>query len=176
MVASTIVKTAEDLGIDTQSLSEEYPNIATPITLSDGTAVQRVHALPFVPQIPLLSSIGVDLYVTHGGNNSFHEALFTATPIAVAPFFGDQLSIATAAVELGNGVGLITPEWKGTVEREGGGEEVVGVTVSEFVERRMEEICDAKSSYKAKAIEICEEMKGCPPAAATLLDLLFHSK
>jgi len=172
VVASTNVKTAEDLAIDTDSLAVDFPDVKKHLLLSDGSSLPRVHSLSFVPQVPLLASVGVDLYVTHGGNNSFHEALFTATPIAVAPFFGDQPAIAIAASELGNGVALITPEWTGVTEGEGGGEEVIGMTVSEFIEKKMEEICSPNSSFKEKAKEIRNEMTACPPAAVTLLDLI----
>ena len=32
----------------------------------------------------------VDLFISHGGNNSVHESLFFATPLLVIPIFGDQ--------------------------------------------------------------------------------------
>jgi hypothetical protein len=47
-----------------------------------------------------------DVFVTHGGCNSFHEALLHRVPMVVVPFFGDQALVARRAVELGVGLDL----------------------------------------------------------------------
>jgi predicted glycosyltransferase len=47
-----------------------------------------------------------DVFVTHGGCNSFHEALLHRVPVVVVPFFGDQALVARRAAELGIGVDL----------------------------------------------------------------------
>lgn len=47
-----------------------------------------------------------DVFVTHGGCNSFHEALLHRVPMVVVPFFGDQALVARRAAELGIGVDL----------------------------------------------------------------------
>jgi UDP:flavonoid glycosyltransferase YjiC (YdhE family) len=47
-----------------------------------------------------------DVFVTHGGSNSFHEALLHRVPMVVVPFFGDQVLVARRAEELGIGVDL----------------------------------------------------------------------
>jgi UDP:flavonoid glycosyltransferase YjiC (YdhE family) len=47
-----------------------------------------------------------DVFVTHGGCNSFHEGLLQRVPMVVVPFFGDQALIARRATELGVGVDL----------------------------------------------------------------------
>jgi UDP-glucoronosyl and UDP-glucosyl transferase len=47
-----------------------------------------------------------DVFVTHGGCNSFHEALLHQVPMVLVPFFGDQALVARRAVELGVGVDL----------------------------------------------------------------------
>lgn len=43
-------------------------------------------------------------FVTHGGSNSFHEAVLAQTPMAVVPFFGDQHLVAEQAAALGVGI------------------------------------------------------------------------
>lgn len=48
-----------------------------------------------------------DVFVTHGGSNSFHEALLFKVPMAVVPFFGDQVLVGKRAEELGIGIDLI---------------------------------------------------------------------
>jgi UDP:flavonoid glycosyltransferase YjiC (YdhE family) len=47
-----------------------------------------------------------DVFVTHGGSNSFHEAVLSGVPMVVAPFFGDQMLTGTRVEELGIGVHL----------------------------------------------------------------------
>ena len=51
-----------------------------------------------------------DVFVTHGGANSFHEALLFKVPMVVVPFFGDQVLIGRRVEELGIGVDLIRDE------------------------------------------------------------------
>ena len=59
-------------------------------------------------QVELLRS-GVDVFVTHGGQNSFTEALSCATPVVVCPGFGDQEVNAAKAVRLGVGLKVDRP-------------------------------------------------------------------
>lgn len=47
-----------------------------------------------------------DVFVTHGGSNSFHEALLARVPMVVVPFFGDQVLTGRRVDELGIGIGL----------------------------------------------------------------------
>ncbi len=51
-----------------------------------------------------------DVFVTHGGSNSFHEALLLRVPPVVVPFFGDQVLTGRRADELGVGIGLGTDD------------------------------------------------------------------
>lgn len=60
-------------------------------------------------QVELLRS-GVDVFVTHGGQNSFTEALSCATPVVVCPGFGDQEVNAAKAVSLGVGLKVDRPK------------------------------------------------------------------
>ncbi len=90
VVASTCDSSAAELGIDVAALGS--------------VAAARVIAMPFVPQ-PFLFAHGlVDVMLTHGGANTFHEAVVSGTPLLVSPGFGDQASVALAAAKLGVGV------------------------------------------------------------------------
>mmetsp|Transcript_60486 Transcript_60486/g.74130 ORF Transcript_60486/g.74130 Transcript_60486/m.74130 type:complete len:488 (+) Transcript_60486:62-1525(+) len=60
-------------------------------------------------QVEVLRS-GVDVFVTHGGQNSFTEALCCATPVVVCPGFGDQEMNAAKAVRLGVGLKVDRPK------------------------------------------------------------------
>jgi UDP:flavonoid glycosyltransferase YjiC (YdhE family) len=114
VVASTCDSSAAALGID-------------PATLGD-SANERVVAMPFVPQ-PLLFAHGlVDVMLSHGGANTFHEAVLFGIPLLVSPGFGDQASVAQAAAKLGVGVcveAIMYPELEGAVPLERVAEEVL---------------------------------------------------
>mmetsp|Transcript_51208 Transcript_51208/g.163944 ORF Transcript_51208/g.163944 Transcript_51208/m.163944 type:complete len:537 (-) Transcript_51208:173-1783(-) len=64
---------------------------------------------PVLPQVDILKA-GVDLFLTHGGQNSFTEALSHATPVVVCPGFGDQPANARKAVALGVGLKVDRPD------------------------------------------------------------------
>ncbi|WP_158553963.1 glycosyltransferase [Micromonospora deserti] len=51
-----------------------------------------------------------DVFVTHGGSNSFHEAILLQVPMVVVPFFGDQILVAQRADDLGIGIGVVTDD------------------------------------------------------------------
>lgn len=55
-----------------------------------------------VDQVEILSR--ADLFVTHGGSNSFHEAVMQKVPMIVIPFFGDQLLVSKRVERLGIGI------------------------------------------------------------------------
>merc|ERR1712048_1238584 len=64
-----------------------------------------------VPQVDVLR-IGVDAFLTHGGQNSFTEAMVNATPVVVCPGFGDQIINGRKAVALGVGLNVERPDCK----------------------------------------------------------------
>merc|ERR1712137_305507 len=64
--------------------------------------------MPVLQQVDLLKA-GVDLFLTHGGQNSFTEALAEGVPVVVCPGFGDQAVNARKAVRLGVGMQVERP-------------------------------------------------------------------
>ena len=55
-----------------------------------------------------------DVFVTHHGLNSTHEAIYHRTPMLSYPFFGDQPAAAARCAELGLAVPLVD-EWRAPV-------------------------------------------------------------
>ncbi len=66
-----------------------------------------------MPQIELLTY--TKLFITHGGMNSTHEALYNGVPLVVIPQSADQPIIAKQVENLGAGVQL---QMKGLSEEE----------------------------------------------------------
>ena len=160
VIASTLVKTPEELGIDFESLKEAgIADANTPITLKDGvTQIPRVLPLPFVPQLALFAKCGVDLFITHGGANSFAEGLLSDIPMVVAPFFGDQPAVALRVVSLGLGGALITPEWNGiakSIEQPSPPDApTVGHTVEDFAQTLLPELISQNAPQKLVAKQL----------------------
>ncbi|CAE8703061.1 unnamed protein product [Polarella glacialis] len=67
---------------------------------------------PFFPQVDILRA-GVDLFLTHGGQNSFTESLAHGTPMVVCPGFGDQITNGHKAIALGVGLKVDRPNPEG---------------------------------------------------------------
>lgn len=79
------------------------------LLLSAGAAAPSFGMLPsnvtvrrFVPQLGVLAH--TDVFVTHAGANSLHEALLLGVPLVCVPHFGDQPQNATRVAAQGAGV------------------------------------------------------------------------
>ena len=80
-----------------------------PDALGDLQVPSNVLCVNSFAQVELLRS-GIDVFVTHGGQNSFTEALSCGTPVVVCPGFGDQEVNAAKAVRLGVGLKVDRPK------------------------------------------------------------------
>ena len=69
-------------------------------------AMANVTVLPFVDQSAILS--GADLFITHHGLNSTHEAIWHRVPMLSYPFFWDQPALAEKCQALGIATPLST--------------------------------------------------------------------
>ncbi|CAB3396949.1 unnamed protein product [Caenorhabditis bovis] len=63
--------------------------------------IKNVVFKPFIPQIDLLETGMISLFITHGGQNSLLESFKTATKTLVVSLFGDQHRNSHAALEAG---------------------------------------------------------------------------
>mmetsp|Transcript_47257 Transcript_47257/g.113352 ORF Transcript_47257/g.113352 Transcript_47257/m.113352 type:complete len:248 (+) Transcript_47257:899-1642(+) len=79
-----------------------------PNALGELKAPPNAVCLPVLPQVDVLKA-GVDLFLTHGGQNSFTEALSAGVPVVVCPGFGDQFVNAQKAEDLGVGAQVERP-------------------------------------------------------------------
>jgi len=79
-----------------------------PDALTDIDIPGNALCLPVLPQVPLLKA-GVDLFLTHGGQNSFMESLSAGVPVVVCPGFGDQVVNAMKAEAMGVGLQVQRP-------------------------------------------------------------------
>ncbi|XP_071496608.1 UDP-glucuronosyltransferase 2C1-like [Diadema antillarum] len=66
----------------------------------------NVKAMPWLPQNDLLGHPKTRLFMYHGGNNGFHEALYHGVPVIVIPFFGDHVDIMVRVTSRGMGLGI----------------------------------------------------------------------
>jgi MGT family glycosyltransferase len=69
-----------------------------------GSAPDNFLVLPAVPQQELLAR--VDLFITHGGNNSVHEALYFGVPLLVVPQQTEQTANGRLVARHGAGIVL----------------------------------------------------------------------
>jgi UDP:flavonoid glycosyltransferase YjiC (YdhE family) len=65
---------------------------------------RNVQVLPRVDQMEVLKQ--ADLFITHHGVNSTHEAIFNRVPMISCPFFWDQPALAAKCQRLGLGIPL----------------------------------------------------------------------
>lgn len=90
-----------DDGEHTSSSSSYSSKIVTP---------ENSICLPAVPQQKLLKLARAALVVTHGGQNTFMEALGVGSPLVVCPGFGDQVGNGAKAERFGVGVKVDRPK------------------------------------------------------------------
>merc|ERR1712151_492303 len=88
-----------------------------PAALGELQVPDNALCAPVLPQVDLLKA-GIDLFLTHGGQNSFTEALSSGTPLVVCPGFGDQPANAQKAVDMGVGLKVDRPDCDPGQERE----------------------------------------------------------
>eukprot|EP00933_Yihiella_yeosuensis_P079938 TRINITY_DN93355_c0_g1_i1.p1 TRINITY_DN93355_c0_g1~~TRINITY_DN93355_c0_g1_i1.p1 ORF type:complete len:559 (-),score=118.24 TRINITY_DN93355_c0_g1_i1:431-2107(-) len=121
---------------------------------------------PTIPQVELLQA-GVDLFLTHGGQNSFTEALANGVPVVVCPGFGDQLTNAQKAVDIGVGLKIDRPTTPVSQE-------------AEAAEAYRQNICEAlkqvwkNQSFKLNCTTLSEELRrlgGVRQAVETILSV-----
>lgn len=79
-----------------------------PNALEDLAVPSNAICMPSLPQVDILKA-GVDVFLTHGGQNSFTEAMASGTPVVVCPGFSDQPVNARKAVSLGVGLKVDRP-------------------------------------------------------------------
>lgn len=80
-----------------------------------GVRSPNVSVAPYVDQWGILQA--ADLFVTHHGLNSTHEATFHGVPMVSYPFFGDQPGLAKRCQDLGLAIPL-TNTLRGKVDQE----------------------------------------------------------
>ncbi|MBA3733073.1 glycosyltransferase family 1 protein [Patescibacteria group bacterium] len=86
-----------------------------------------------------------DIFVTHGGNNSFHEAVLSKVPMVVIPFFGDQPLIGKKVEELGIGINLLNHTDISTQNSK----EFLNNELAEKVDKAIQNILDTDKYRKA---------------------------
>jgi UDP:flavonoid glycosyltransferase YjiC (YdhE family) len=125
---------------------------------------------PVMPQVDLLKA-GVDLFLTHGGQNSFTEALSTSTPMVVCPGFGDQPVNARKAVGLGVGLQVERPMQELEYAT------AAAVEYRKSTSAALEEVF-VNAAFKIECERCAEDLRaagGVPRAAQLILDLASHS-
>jgi hypothetical protein len=127
--------------------------------------------VPVVPQVDVLKA-GVDLFLTHGGQNSFTESLASATPLVVCPGFGDQIVNSQKAVDIGVGLKVDRPDPDAGHEREA----VVAYRADVAAALRA---VSAGPDFKAAAKKCCENLQragGVPRAVQLVLKVAAASQ
>jgi UDP:flavonoid glycosyltransferase YjiC (YdhE family) len=104
------------LGVDGGCLLSPAPLIVVatgpqPDALTGIIVPANAVCLPSVPQVLLLQRARASLavFITHGGQNSFMEALSVGAPVLVCPGFGDQSANAARAEAMGVGLKVDRP-------------------------------------------------------------------
>ena len=141
-----------------------------PDALSDVDVPENALCLPVLPQVALLKA-GVDLFLTHGGQNSFMESLSAGVPVVVCPGFGDQAVNAMKSEAMGVGLQVERPV-------PAHGEEMDSVAayraaVSAALARALQEPQFAEKAKRCK--ECLQEAGGVRKACELLVELAGES-
>ncbi len=133
----------------------------------DGAGLDRpnVTVVDYVDQWAILGA--ADVFVTHHGLNSTHEAVFHEVPMISYPFFGDQPGLAARCQELGLAIPLAEgPRAAVTVEQVG--EALAGIARHRPVMRvRLAEARTWELETMARRDEVVEriaEIAACSPS------------
>ncbi|MBS5843461.1 MAG: glycosyltransferase family 1 protein [Clostridiales bacterium] len=78
-------------------------------SVGDINHIPNVHIRNFVDQMSILPYC--DIFITHGGTNSFHEAVYFGIPMIVIPQKGDQYINAKVISQLGIGLCIEKKSW-----------------------------------------------------------------
>ena len=130
-----------------------------PDALENLPAPPNVFCLPVMPQVDILKE-GVDMFLTHGGQNSFMESLSTGTPVVVCPGFADQPVNANKAVQLGVGLQVERPMCDLSEAKD------VAAKYRQEVATAVKEVL-SNPSFKSKAADCASKMQ----LACSLLEL-----
>jgi len=114
--------------------------------LGDVVAPPNAICCAFLPQVDILRA-GVDVFLTHGGQNSFTESLVNATPVVVCPGFSDQVVNASKAVALGVGLKVDRPL------PEAGGEELASSNYRKDVAEALHAVVALPECKTAAAVQ-----------------------
>nr|XP_022913467.1 UDP-glucuronosyltransferase 2A3-like isoform X2 [Onthophagus taurus] len=71
---------------------------------------KNIHFIPRMPQIPILCSSKVNLFITHGGLSSTLETIYCGKPVLTIPIWLDQLSNANLLKAKGVGRSILFHE------------------------------------------------------------------
>jgi len=118
-----------------------------------------------MPQVDILTH-GIDLFVTHGGQNSFVESIMLQTPMLVVPTVGDQISNAEQAVQMGIG-GKVNRPLPSAVDAA-----TVAAEYRLAVKDKILSLLSEKASYKSAVVQHSSRYRGggVDQAVAVLLD------
>mmetsp|Transcript_56619 Transcript_56619/g.120448 ORF Transcript_56619/g.120448 Transcript_56619/m.120448 type:complete len:512 (-) Transcript_56619:173-1708(-) len=118
-----------------------------------------------IPQVDLLRA-GIDVFLTHGGQNSFTESLYHATPVVVCPGGGDQALNARKALALGAGLEVPRPYPQQGEERAAAEKYRADVAKALLT-------VQTDASYKKGASDCAQRLRqvgGVPRAAAVMVE------
>jgi len=92
--ATLLVETFKQGGFTVLWASKVKPDVPIPEN-------QNVLVTKFAPQRAVLAHPAVFGFLSHGGMNSVNEALASGKPLAIMPFFADQMTVAVVHRDLG---------------------------------------------------------------------------